>query len=81
LLADGLLQTGYLVLLIAGFVWYAGLRRRDTLARRSAWAGFLLGLGAFQLFDGIVDHQSSGPIRSVTTSTCCPTTWPGTGPR
>ncbi|MCW2675401.1 MAG: rane protein [Modestobacter sp.] len=57
LLSDGLLQTTYLALLVAGFFWFADLRRRRTLARRSAWAGFVLGLGAFQLFDGIVDHK------------------------
>ena len=57
LLSDGLLQTVYLVLLVAGFFWFADLRRRGTLARRSAWGGFVLGLGAFQLFDGIVDHK------------------------
>jgi uncharacterized membrane protein len=37
--------------------WFADLRRRGTLARRSAWGGFVLGLGVFQLFDGIVDHK------------------------
>lgn len=57
LLSDGLLQTVYLVLLVAGFSWFADLRRRGTLGRRSAWGGFVLGLGAFQLFDGIVDHK------------------------
>jgi uncharacterized membrane protein len=57
LLSDGLLQTAYLVLLVAGFFWFADLRRRGTLARRSAWGGFVLGLGAFHLFDGIVDHK------------------------
>jgi uncharacterized membrane protein len=57
LLSDGLLQTAYLALLVAGFFWFADLRRRGTLGRRSAWAGFVLGLGAFQLFDGIVDHK------------------------
>jgi uncharacterized membrane protein len=57
LLSDGLLQTAYLTLLVAGFFWFADLRRRHTLARRSAWAGFILGLGAFQLFDGLVDHK------------------------
>jgi uncharacterized membrane protein len=57
LLSDGLLQTGYLVLLIAGFFWFADLRRRGTLAPRSARAGFVLGLGGFQLFDGIADHK------------------------
>lgn len=57
LLSDGLLQSAYLVLLVAGFFRFADLRRRDTLAPRSARAGFALGLGGFQLFDGIVDHK------------------------
>jgi uncharacterized membrane protein len=57
LLSDGLLQTAYLVLLVGGFFRLADLRRGRTLARRSAWAGFVLGLGAFQLFDGTVDHK------------------------
>lgn len=57
LLSDGLLQTAYLVLLVAGFFWFADLRRRGTLARRSTWGGFVLGLGTFQLFDGIIDHK------------------------
>src|SRR5918911_4714476 len=52
LLSDGLLQTAYLALLVAGFFRFADLRRRGTLAPRSVWAGFVLGLGAFQLFDG-----------------------------
>ncbi|RBY91162.1 DUF2243 domain-containing protein [Blastococcus sp. TF02A-30] len=57
LLSDGLLQTAYLALLVAGFFWSADLHRRGTLAPRSARGGFVLGLGAFQLFDGIVDHK------------------------
>ncbi|TYP90440.1 DUF2243 domain-containing protein [Blastococcus xanthinilyticus] len=57
LLSDGLLQTVYLVLLVAGFFSFAELRRRGTLARRSAGSAFVLGLGAFQLFDGLVDHK------------------------
>ena len=57
LLSDGLLHAAELVLLVAGFFWFADLRRRDVLAARSAWAGVLIGAGAFQLFDGIVDHK------------------------
>ncbi len=57
LLSDGLLQTGYLVLLVAGAFRLADARRAGTLARRSAVAGFVTGLGAFQLFDGLVDHK------------------------
>ena len=57
LLSDGLLHAAELVLLVAGFSLVADLRRRHALAPRSAWAGLLLGLGGFQLFDGLVDHK------------------------
>jgi uncharacterized membrane protein len=57
LLSDGLLQTAYLALLVGGLFAFADLRRRRSVARRSAWAGLLLGAGGFQLFDGIVDHK------------------------
>jgi len=57
LLSDGLLQTAYLALLVAGFFGYADLRRRDAVARRSLLAALLTGAGAFQLFDGLVDHK------------------------
>ncbi|GHH71774.1 membrane protein [Streptomyces sulfonofaciens] len=57
LLTDGLLHTGELLALVAGFSLFADLRRRRALAPAHAWAGFFLGLGAFQLFDGIVDHK------------------------
>ena len=57
LLSDGLLQTGYLVLLVAGAFRLADARRAGALSRRSAVAGFVTGLGGFQLFDGLVDHK------------------------
>jgi len=57
LLSDGLLHSAELIALVGGFFWYADLRRRGALAPRAAWGGFLLGAGAFQLFDGIVDHK------------------------
>jgi uncharacterized membrane protein len=57
LLTDGLLHAAELVMIVAGFFLLADLRGRAALARRSAWAGFVLGAGAFQLFDGIVDHK------------------------
>ena len=56
LLSDGLLHGAELVLLVAGFFAFADLRHRRALAPLSAWAGLLLGMGGFQLFDGIVDH-------------------------
>lgn len=57
LVSDGLLHTAELLGLVAGFVLYADLRRRHTLARAHGWAGLFLGMGGFQLFDGIVDHK------------------------
>ncbi|MBH5338763.1 DUF2243 domain-containing protein [Streptomyces pactum] len=57
LLSDGLLHTAELLALVVGFFLFADLRRRRALAPAHARAGFLLGLGLFQLFDGIVDHK------------------------
>ncbi|MFF9777904.1 DUF2243 domain-containing protein [Streptomyces sp. NPDC013978] len=57
LLSDGLLHTAELLALVAGFFLYADLRRRRALAAAHARAGLFIGLGAFQLFDGVVDHK------------------------
>ncbi|WP_291813097.1 DUF2243 domain-containing protein [Cellulomonas sp.] len=57
LLSDGLLHAAELVALVAGFFLLLDQRRRGVLAVRAAWAGFLLGAGAFQLFDALVDHK------------------------
>ncbi|WP_298456650.1 DUF2243 domain-containing protein [uncultured Cellulomonas sp.] len=56
-LSDGLLHSVELVLLVAGFFGFADLRRRGALHRSAGWAGLLLGAGAFQLGDGVVDHK------------------------
>ncbi|WP_037891544.1 DUF2243 domain-containing protein [Streptomyces viridochromogenes] len=57
LLSDGLLHTGELLALVAGFFLCADLRRRHALAPAHARAGFFLGPGGSQLFDGVVDHK------------------------
>jgi uncharacterized membrane protein len=57
LVSDGLLHTAELLALVAGFTWWADLRRRGAFDAAHAWAGLFLGLGGFQLFDGIVDHK------------------------
>ncbi len=57
LLSDGLLQSVYLVLLVGGIFLLADLRRSGMLRRQSALGGLLVGAGAFQLFDGLVDHK------------------------
>lgn len=57
LLSDGLLHAGELLLLVAGGISLVRLRGRDALMRDFAWAALFLGLGAFQLFDGVIDHK------------------------
>jgi len=57
LFADGLLHAGELVAIVGGFFLLLRTRARGTLATRWTWAGFFIGLGGFQLFDGIVDHK------------------------
>lgn len=57
LVSDGLLHSAELIIIVAGFFMFADLRARHALARKSAWAGLFIGLGSFQLFDGIIDHK------------------------
>jgi uncharacterized membrane protein len=57
LVSDGLLHAVELVLLIAGAVWLADLGRDRVLVAASAWGGGLVGAGAFQVFDGLVNHK------------------------
>lgn len=57
LLSDGLLHAAELVAIVAGIFGFADLRRRGALVRSMAWAGFFIGLGGFQLFDGVVNHK------------------------
>lgn len=57
LLSDGLLHSAELVAIVAGFFFYADLRRKHAIAPTWAWAGVFLGMGGFQVFDGIVDHK------------------------
>ncbi|WP_435168356.1 DUF2243 domain-containing protein [Falsirhodobacter sp. 1013] len=60
LLSDGLLHSAELILLVLGFFLLSGLRKTGALVRRPAWSGFFLGMGGFQLFDGIVNHKVLG---------------------
>jgi len=57
LFSAGLLHTAELIVLVAGFFLLADARRRESFSRLAAWAGFLLGAGGFQLFDGLIDHK------------------------
>src|SRR3712207_8356646 len=37
---------------------FRSLRRSASLDTGKAWAGFFMGAGGFQLFDGLVDHKA-----------------------
>ncbi|NKX53157.1 DUF2243 domain-containing protein [Arthrobacter mobilis] len=57
LLSDGLLHAAELFILVAGFFLLADTHRRGTYSRQVARAGLFLGLGGFQLFDGLINHK------------------------
>ena len=57
LLSDGLLHAAELLMLAAGFRLFIQLNSRRVVSRMHAWAGLFLGAGAFQLFDGLVNHK------------------------
>ena len=57
LLSDGLLHAAELFLFVAGFFVLLDARRRRELWPGAGWAGFVTGLGVFQLWDGVVDHK------------------------
>lgn len=58
--ADGLLHAGELLAFVAGFFLTLDARRRGTFSRGIAVSGYLVGLGAFQLWDGLVHHKLLG---------------------
>lgn len=57
LFSDGVLHAAELIAVVAGFFLLSDLKRRHKLATDWAWSGFFIGMGGFQLFDGIVDHK------------------------
>jgi uncharacterized membrane protein len=57
LVSDGLLHAGELFAFAAGFFLMLDARRRGVFTPGVAWSGYLVGLGAFQLWDGLIDHK------------------------
>ena len=57
LLSDGLLHAAELIAVVGGFFMFADLRDRGVRSPALAWGGFLIGAGAFQVFDGMIDHK------------------------
>lgn len=57
IVSDGLLHAAELLAIVIGAFLLIDLAQRRRLATHWAWAGFFLGMGGFQLFDGIVSHK------------------------
>lgn len=57
LMSDGFLHAGELLALVAGFFLLGRLLRRGELSPGHGWAGLLIGVGGFQLLDGLVNHK------------------------
>lgn len=57
LVSDGLLHSTELIFLISGSFMLSNLRSQHVFSSRAGWAGLFLGLGTFQLFDGLIDHK------------------------
>lgn len=57
LVSDGLFHAAGWVAVVAGLFLYADLQRRRGLGVRAWWGGLLLGLGGFELYDGVVQHK------------------------
>lgn len=57
LMTDGILHAAELVVIVAGFFWMLGLRKNGSFQKSFATAGLFVGLGLFQLFDGLIDHK------------------------
>jgi len=60
LLSDGLLHAAELVALVWSIALLLDLSRRHVLGRTVVTGGALSGAGAFQLFDGLVNHKVLG---------------------
>ena len=57
LISDGILHAVELMFLAAGLIALLNLQRNATLTMLPVVAGFFLGMGGFQLFDGIINHK------------------------
>ena len=57
LVSDGLLHAATWSATVAGLALLADLRRRRSFVATRWWGAVLTGAGAFQLWDGVVDHK------------------------
>jgi uncharacterized membrane protein len=57
LVSDGVVHAVGFFATVAALFLLADLRRRDTFRAVRWWAGLLTGAGAFQLYDGTIQHK------------------------
>ncbi|PYZ97590.1 hypothetical protein CR205_03065 [Alteribacter lacisalsi] len=57
LISDGLFHAFSWFATIGGLFWFADLRRKKSLYLKRWWGGVLTGAGAFQLYDGLIQHK------------------------
>lgn len=60
LVSDGLFHAGSWICIVVGIFLFADLQRRRGTVPRRLWAGILLGWGAFQVYDGLIQHKVLG---------------------
>ncbi|GGL92719.1 DUF2243 domain-containing protein [Nakamurella endophytica] len=60
LVSDGLFHAGGWIAVVAGLFLFADLQRRRATVPERVWGGGLLGWGAFQVYDGLVQHKVLG---------------------
>ncbi|GIE97572.1 DUF2243 domain-containing protein [Paractinoplanes rishiriensis] len=57
LVSDGIFHAAGFFATVAALFLFADLRRRQAFRRGPWWGGLLAGAGAFQLYDGTVQHK------------------------
>lgn len=57
IVSDGLLHAFELLAIVIGVFMVLDLSQRKRLSIPWAMAGFFLGMGGFQLFDGLINHK------------------------
>ena len=57
LISDGVFHAFGFFATVAALFLLADVRRRDALRLRPWWGGLLAGAGAFQLYDGTIQHK------------------------
>jgi uncharacterized membrane protein len=60
LVSDGFLHAGGWLCVVVGLFLFADLQRRGDTVLRRVWAGGFLGWGAFQVYDGLIQHKVFG---------------------